>query len=143
MSHQIDRRSLLSGLLAGAAATATGCGSQEGADSGAPTSVLSVRVDEIPADGRVVRELLDVPVEFRRRGDTVEAMSLLCSHQMCRLEWQEDDRRYFCPCHDGLFDEAGAVVYGPPRRPLRRLTITRDADTVSVDVHEVYRARTD
>lgn len=150
----MNRRRWLTGALRGALTGVTaritlpalvassGCSSTPEPDP-TPPSELRVQRDAIPPDGRLVREHLDVPIEFRREGDDVVAMSLLCSHQMCRIEWQEDDRRYLCPCHDGLFDENGEVVYGPPRRPLRRLTIREDADAVVVDVHEVYRAEKD
>lgn len=37
-----------------------------------------------------------------------------CTHLGCRIKFQDDKRRYFCPCHGGVFGEDGKVVSGPP-----------------------------
>ena len=149
MPTPIDRRRWFAGLLrtAGAAVAArltlpalfaaAGCGSSE---PERPDSLLRVPVAEVPDEGRLQRELLGVPVEFRREDGAIVAISMLCSHQLCRIEWQPEDRRYLCPCHDGLFDENGDVVYGPPKRPLRRLDVRLEEGHAVVDVHDVYRA---
>ena len=50
--------------------------------------------------------------------DDVSAFSNLCTHLSCRVTWHEDEEVYICPCHDGLFDEEGEVVSGPPPEPL-------------------------
>lgn len=155
MPARTDRRQILRGALAAAlthvsapralgvalssAAASTGCTSAE-KEPERPASLLRVPIAEISGDERTVREILGVPVEFRREGGEIVAISMLCSHQMCRVDWQPEDQRYLCPCHDGLFDADGEVVYGPPRRPLRRLTVRLEGDTAVVDVHEVYRA---
>jgi len=46
------------------------------------------------------------------------AMSNICTHLGCRVRWVSDDERFFCPCHNGVFDKYGNVVSGPPPRPL-------------------------
>ena len=105
-----------------------------------PASVFRIRADAIEDGGRLEVEHQHVHFELRRRGDTVSARSLLCSHQLCRVNWVEAERRYHCPCHEGLFAEDGSVVYGPPTRPLRALTVHRDGPEVWVDAYEVYTA---
>lgn len=147
---QMDRRQWLrrtltaAGALVGArvmgvtAPVLSGCsGKSEPAET---SPILRVPLDAIPDDGR--HEVLHkgIAVEFRREDGQVVALSLMCSHQLCRIEWQPDDERYFCPCHDGVFAADGSVIYGPPKRPLRRLTVTIEAGEAVVDVHEVYRA---
>lgn len=131
LAGAVVARAALPGLV-----TAAGCASEPEK----PDSILRVPLEEIPVDGRVERSQRGVHVEFRRDGDAVVAISLMCSHQLCRIEWIEDDRRYLCPCHDGLFDENGDVVYGPPKRPLRRLDVVVEDGAATVDVHDVYRA---
>jgi menaquinol-cytochrome c reductase iron-sulfur subunit len=46
------------------------------------------------------------------------ALSNICTHLGCRVRWIEDKGKFFCPCHNGVFDELGKVVSGPPPRPL-------------------------
>ncbi len=48
----------------------------------------------------------------------VIALSTSCTHLGCKVFWQKDKNRFFCPCHDGVFDPQGNVVSGPPPRPL-------------------------
>lgn len=114
-----------------------GCARAEPAES---ASVYRIRADAIEDGGRLEVQHQLVHFELRRQGETVHARSLLCSHQLCRVNWVEAERRYRCPCHEGLFAEDGTVVYGPPTRPLRELTVHRDGPEVWVDVLEVYTA---
>ena len=51
-------------------------------------------------------------------GQNVKVFSNVCTHLSCRVTWHEDRSGFFCPCHDGLFNIDGAVVSGPPPRPL-------------------------
>lgn len=37
-----------------------------------------------------------------------------CTHLGCRIKFQSEKHRYFCPCHGGVFGENGQVVSGPP-----------------------------
>jgi menaquinol-cytochrome c reductase iron-sulfur subunit len=47
-------------------------------------------------------------------------LSNVCTHLGCRVRWVDDQEQFFCPCHNAIFDERGAVVQGPPPRPLDR-----------------------
>jgi Rieske Fe-S protein len=47
-----------------------------------------------------------------------------CTHLSCPVIPQPQQDRFFCPCHEGVFNiETGAPVSGPPRRPLVRVTV--------------------
>lgn len=46
-------------------------------------------------------------------GDFV-ALSTTCPHLGCRVHWQAHRTRFFCPCHNGVFDPTGRAVAGPP-----------------------------
>lgn len=50
-----------------------------------------------------------------------QALSPSCTHLGCPVRWAEPSRKFICPCHGGIFDENGANVGGPPKRPLGRL----------------------
>lgn len=53
-----------------------------------------------------------------RQGEQVLALSNICTHLACRVNWQEDLGMYTCPCHDAAFLPDGTVASGPPPRPL-------------------------
>lgn len=46
------------------------------------------------------------------------ALSNICTHLGCRVRWVADQNKFFCPCHNGVYDKNGNVVSGPPPRPL-------------------------
>ncbi|HXH33535.1 MAG TPA: ubiquinol-cytochrome c reductase iron-sulfur subunit [Plantibacter sp.] len=55
-------------------------------------------------------------------GDTtVHALSATCTHLGCQVRWDADSTTFRCPCHGGVFGPDGAVVEGPPSRPLDRV----------------------
>ena len=52
----------------------------------------------------------------------VVAFSQKCTHLGCVVYYEPDEERWHCPCHEGNFDDAtGAVISGPPTRPLGRI----------------------
>lgn len=42
------------------------------------------------------------------------ALSSTCPHFGCRVRWESRDGRFLCPCHNGVFDQAGLASGGPP-----------------------------
>lgn len=52
----------------------------------------------------------------------VVAFSSVCPHLGCTVSWRPEESRFFCPCHDGVFDREGKVLSGPPPKPMTRMT---------------------
>jgi nitrite reductase/ring-hydroxylating ferredoxin subunit len=51
-----------------------------------------------------------------RQAATVEqfaALSSVCPHLGCRVHWESQNQRFFCPCHNGEFDPDGRPTGGP------------------------------
>lgn len=42
------------------------------------------------------------------------ALSSVCPHLGCRVHWEPQNQRFFCPCHNGEFDPTGRATGGPP-----------------------------
>jgi nitrite reductase/ring-hydroxylating ferredoxin subunit len=42
------------------------------------------------------------------------ALSSTCPHLGCQVHWEAENRRFFCPCHNGTFDPSGKATAGPP-----------------------------
>lgn len=57
---------------------------------------------------------------LHREGERITAYDPSCTHLGCRIKYQNNKGRFFCPCHGGVFDGAGNVVSGPPPKPLSR-----------------------
>lgn len=60
---------------------------------------------------------------YTENGRDFIAFSNICTHLGCRVRWIDDQRQFFCPCHNAVFDQGGNVVTGPPPRPLDRLQV--------------------
>jgi len=67
----------------------------------------------------------DDPAVLLRVSETdVVAFSQKCTHLGCVVFFQAEEQRWHCPCHEGNFDvTTGAVVSGPPTRPLGRIAV--------------------
>ena len=65
----------------------------------------------------IVRTLVYIK---RGEGDEVVAISAGCTHLGCIVSWDEQQKMFKCPCHDGRFDADGKVISGPPPAALKR-----------------------
>ncbi|NUN52511.1 MAG: Rieske (2Fe-2S) protein [Planctomycetaceae bacterium] len=43
------------------------------------------------------------------------ALSNVCPHLGCSVHWEPQNSRFFCPCHNGVFDPEGRGTEGPPK----------------------------
>jgi Rieske Fe-S protein len=70
-----------------------------------------------------------------RQSDTeILVLSNKCTHLGCHVNWNAGKKEYICPCHDAQFSITGAVLGGPPPRPLDRYT----GDQVKVEEDTIY-----
>ena len=54
-----------------------------------------------------------------------------CTHLSCPVHFAAATNRLECPCHNGAFDATtGAVLEGPPPRPLPRLVLRMEGDQI-------------
>lgn len=44
------------------------------------------------------------------------ALSSVCPHLGCMVHWEGQNNRFFCPCHNGVFDPLGIAIEGPPHQ---------------------------
>jgi nitrite reductase/ring-hydroxylating ferredoxin subunit len=67
----------------------------------------------------------DDPAILVRLTDTeAVAFSQKCTHLGCVVYYEPDAQRWHCPCHEGNFEvSTGAVISGPPTRPLGRIDL--------------------
>ncbi len=100
-----------------------------------PRSVRPVEISlaDLPAEGPLYTTFAGKPVLLRRgEGGEVEALSLVCTHLGCTVEWQPENQQFYCPCHEGKFDREGRAVAGPPKLPLEQLKVRQEGGKVWV-----------
>lgn len=54
----------------------------------------------------------------RDEGGALHAVSAVCTHMKCNVEWNAGERSWDCPCHGSRFDPDGSVLHGPATDPL-------------------------
>lgn len=84
-------------------------------------------VDDLkPGDSMTFTAPSGAKVVVARQGDepTVEsfvALSSVCPHLGCQVHWEPHNDRFFCPCHNGVFDPLGNPLEGPPAQANQQL----------------------
>ncbi|MBF0542025.1 MAG: ubiquinol-cytochrome c reductase iron-sulfur subunit [Nitrospirae bacterium] len=53
----------------------------------------------------------------------VFALTGVCTHLGCLVNFNYHKNQFICPCHGGTYDISGKVISGPPNKPLKRLPI--------------------
>ena len=84
----------------------------------------------LPGQARLVRHGREPIFVVRTTSGELIGLSAVCTHLHCVLDWDRDQGRLACPCHEGAFDLNGNVLTGPPPRPLRRYRVETRLDTI-------------
>jgi Rieske Fe-S protein len=61
-----------------------------------------------------------------------QAMSAVCTHLSCTVQYRNDLHQVWCACHNGLYDLNGRNISGPPPRPLEAFQIHVRGDEIVV-----------
>ena len=119
------------GLAAGGLAASYGTFAYMAADFLYPTDhdtawMFVAPTDQLAPGGSFsFRSPIGVAVLITRKADSPRnvipptsdflALSSVCPHLGCRVHWEPQNNRFFCPCHNGAFDPNGAPIAGPPK----------------------------
>ena len=71
-------------------------------------------------------------VLVQTKNGTLIALSAVCTHLGCIVQWEKEQQNFLCPCHAGRFTPEGNVISGPPPQPLARLPVAVAKGTITV-----------
>ena len=78
---------------------------------------MTTRHDDLPkGEGRVLGDR-HVAL-YRDEAGNLRAISSVCPHRSCDVEWNGEEKVWDCPCHGSRFTPQGAVLHGPAAEPL-------------------------
>ncbi len=63
-------------------------------------------------------------VLVKTKSGNIAALSAVCTHLGCIVQWEKDKQDFICPCHGGLYSAEGAVTGGPPPKPLAKIPVS-------------------
>ena len=83
------------------------------------------KIETVIIAGKVTDLKVGEVVPFRRERTFILrteggflAISSVCTHLHCIVNWNAVIKEFECPCHGAKFNQFGEVVAGPPPRPL-------------------------
>jgi len=85
-------------------------------------------------DARLIRHGATPFFVVRLDAERLIAVSAVCTHVRCILDFDRPRRGFVCPCHEGRFDLAGTVLSGPPPRALPTYAVQVRAGEVYVQL---------
>jgi cytochrome b6-f complex iron-sulfur subunit len=133
-----SRRELLRGLgvaAVGALVVGAGCG-QQGSSLSTATSASCGTGECIDltdaanqplttAGGAMLVDMTGDTIMVVRVSDTqVIALSAICTHAGCTMDYTAGQKVLDCPCHGSQFATDGSVLRGPATRPVRVYSVT-------------------
>jgi glycine/D-amino acid oxidase-like deaminating enzyme/nitrite reductase/ring-hydroxylating ferredoxin subunit len=91
-------------------------------------------IEAIPrGEGRLITADGERLAVYRDENGTVSAVSPVCTHLGCMVEWNNAEKGWDCKCHGSRFDTSGEVIDGPATAPLKKKAIEASEETAMRD----------
>ncbi len=65
-------------------------------------------------------------------GDEYVALSAVCTHQQCDVEYEPDFRELTCPCNGSSFNLKGKVLNGPASKSLKNYNVKKESNILRI-----------
>jgi len=60
----------------------------------------------------------------------LRAFSAKCTHLDCTVQYRPGEKKFYCACHEGFFDDTGVNIAGPPPTPLPQFDLEHDGEVL-------------
>lgn len=88
-------------------------------ESTAASVTLSIKPGDVkPNTGQIFKFGSRPAILVRTSAGDLKALSAVCTHLNCTVQYRPDLSHIWCACHNGHFDLNGQNISGPPPRPL-------------------------
>ncbi|MGA2525170.1 MAG: Rieske 2Fe-2S domain-containing protein [Smithellaceae bacterium] len=57
-------------------------------------------------------------IYLKKEDGSTAALRGVCTHMECNVAYRPAEKKFYCACHKGWFDETGKNIAGPPPKPL-------------------------
>jgi cytochrome b6-f complex iron-sulfur subunit len=78
--------------------------------------------DKLPRESALMFKFAGRPaLLLHHADDTWTALTAVCTHLGCTVQFDKDRKAIYCACHGGIYDpKTGANISGPPPKPLMK-----------------------
>jgi Rieske Fe-S protein len=73
-----------------------------------------------------------VGLYYKKVDGSVMALKGVCTHMECNVEYRPAEKRFYCACHQGWYDENGTNIAGPPPKPLEIFTVSEEGEKLII-----------
>jgi len=149
----MNRRDVIQRVLLGTTAlivlpsTFTSCSKDESTDPttnpnpnpGPGTSGSKITLDLSLAENSVLNtvggsKIVQTLIVANTGGGNYVALSSICTHEGCTVDYSSGTGKFVCPCHGSTFTSSGAVVTGPATQSLASFTATKTGNILTINL---------
>ncbi|MEZ2335338.1 FAD-dependent oxidoreductase [Mucilaginibacter sp. RCC_168] len=76
----------------------------------------------VPGTGKVVEVHGEKIAAYRDKQGIIHALSPVCTHAACIVNWNGEEKSWDCPCHGARYDIDGNVLTGPATKNLLKIS---------------------
>jgi len=94
---------------------------------------IALRKVDVPVGGAKNIVFNNTPaIIFNNKDKGYVALSKVCTHLGCIVEYNSEKNSLICPCHAGIFDLEGNVRSGPPPKSLTRIPVRVEGENIVI-----------
>ena len=90
------------------------------------------KVSEVPPGSGKIFQFNKDKVIVVNNGGTLSAVSAVCTHLGCLVQWKADEDLIYCACHGARYESNGKIISGPQPLPLAPYTVRADGDDLVI-----------
>jgi len=90
------------------------------------------KASEVPPDSGKIFQFNKDKVIVVNNGGTLSAVSAVCTHLGCLVQWKPDEDLIYCACHGARYKSNGEIISGPQPLPLAPFNVRVDGDDLVI-----------
>jgi cytochrome b6-f complex iron-sulfur subunit len=95
--------------------------------------IVAAKVGDLKPNGSKIVRFGTRPALLLMTGEgEYRALSAVCTHLSCTVQYRNDLHQVWCACHNGMYDLNGRNISGPPPRPLEAYQVHVRSDEIVI-----------
>ncbi len=91
-------------------------------------------IDELPPNSAIIKAFAGDRVFILNFNGELKAMSAVCTHLGCLVQWKADESVVFCACHGARYTTTGEIISGPQPTPLKKYGVRVEDEQIVLSI---------